>query len=181
MPLNWVLCVMSDAPAIPAPDYEDPKEIYAFFGLTYYKAAVLEHGVLNLAVAMLAKNVPGITIADVDALYESFDKHTFGQVIKAAKARFSLPNDLEADLTAAVEKRNYLAHRFWMVHDVDLLVPARRREMIDELIGILKLFKSVDSRMDELWMSAWVPFGITKEWIEHQMDEYVSHRRTHDA
>lgn len=31
-------------PEIPNPDYDDPKEIYAFFGLTYCKAAVLEHG-----------------------------------------------------------------------------------------------------------------------------------------
>ena len=28
---------MSDAPQIPVPDYDDPKEIYAFFGLAYYQ------------------------------------------------------------------------------------------------------------------------------------------------
>lgn len=172
---------MSESPQIPKPDYDDPKEIYAFFGLTYYKTAVLEHGVMNLAVALLAKQVPGITVGDVDRLYDSFDKKTFGQIIKAAKAKFAFPEELEADLTTALEQRNYLAHRFFIEHDIDLLVPPGRRKMIDELIEILKHLKSVDARMDELWMSAWESFGITKEWIAEQMQKYVSYRKSHDA
>jgi hypothetical protein len=175
------LSIMSEPPQIPAPDYDDPKEIYAFFGLTYYTAAVLEHGILNLAVALLAKNAPGVTVGDVDRLYESLDKQTLGQVINAAKAKFVFPKDLEADLADALTQRNYLAHRFFVVHDIDLLVPSGRRKMIDELIEILKHLKSVDARMDELWMRAWESFGITKEWIEQKMQEYVAQRREYDA
>jgi hypothetical protein len=141
---------MNEPLQIPEPDYDDPKEIYAFFGLTYYKAAVLEHGVMNLAVAMLAKNVPGVTVGDVDRLYETFDKKTFGQIINAAKTRFSFPGALESDLTLALAQRNYLAHLFFIVHDIDLLVPSGRRKTIDELIAILKHLRSVDARMDEL-------------------------------
>lgn len=172
---------MSSFAEIPKPDYEDPKELYAFFGLTYYKAAVLEHGVLNLAVAMLAKETPGITVGDVDKLYESFDKRTFGQIINAAKLKFVIPSELESDLSKALEQRNYLAHRFFIEHDADLMVPSGRRKMIDELIEILKHLKSVDSRMDEIWMNAWEAFGITKEWIEQQLQDYVVHRREQDA
>ena len=172
---------MSASPQIPQPNYDDPKEIYAFFGLTYYNAAVIEHGVLNLAVAMLAKNVPGITVGDVDKLYKSFDKKTFGQVINAAKAKFAVPSDFEADLALALEQRNYLAHRFFVDHDIDLAIPSGRRKMIDELIEILKHLRSVDTRMDALWMTAWESFGITKEWIEQQMQEYVAHRKASDT
>lgn len=172
---------MSTVPLIPEPDYDDPKEIYAFFGLTYYRAAVLEHGVLNLAVAMLAKHTPGITVGDVNKLYESFDKKTLGQVINAAKVKFAIPSDLEADLALALEQRNYLAHRFFVVHDIDLMDPSGRRKMLDELIEILRHLKSVDARMDTLWMTAWESFGITKEWIEQQMQEYVAHRQANDA
>ena len=168
-------------PQIPEPNYDDPKEIYAFFGLTYYQAAVLEHGVLNLAVAMLAKNISGITVDDVDKFYESFDEKTFGHVINAAKAKFAVSSDLEADLAIALKQRNYLAHRFFVVHDIDLMVPSGRREMIDELIEILEHLRSVDTRMDALWMTAWESFGITKEWIEQQMQEYVAHRQANDA
>lgn len=172
---------MSVSPQIPEPNYDDPKEIYAFFGLAYYQAAVLEHGVLNLAVAMLAKNIPGITVDDVDRLYESFDKSTFGHLINAAKTKFAVPSDLEADLALALGQRNYLAHRFFVVHDIDFMVPSGRRQMIDELIDILTHLRSVDARMDALWMTAWASFGITKEWIEQQMQEYVAHRRANDV
>lgn len=168
---------MNQQAQIPDPDYDDPKELYAFFGLTFYKANVLEHGVMNLAVALLAKDVPGVTVGDVDRLYESFDKKTFGQIIDVAKKRFAFSESFAADLQLALDQRNYLAHRFFIVHDVDLLTDSGRRKMIDELIGILKQLKNVDREMDEYWMSAWKQLGITKEWIEEQMQQYVAHRR----
>ena len=167
---------LSTMPEIPKPDYNDPKEVFAFFGLAYYQAAVLEHGVLNLAVAMLAKRVPGITAGDVERLYESFAKSTFGQVINAAKAKFDIPSGLEADLALVLERRNYLAHRFFVVHDIDFMKPSGRRKMIDELIQILEHFQSVDMRMDEIWIRAWESFGITKEWIEQKTREFISER-----
>ena len=168
-------------PEIPEPDYDDPKEVYAFFGLAYYQATVLEHGVLNLAVAMLAKDVPGITVGNVDKLYESFDKHTFGEVIKAAKAKFDIPAALETDLVTALKQRNYLAHRYFIVHDIDFMISSGRRKMIDELIEILKHLKSVDMRMDGLWKTAWESFGITEEWIEEQMQAYIAERQAKEA
>jgi hypothetical protein len=97
---------MSEPLQIPEPNYGDPKEIYAFFGLTYYCAALLEHGVMNLAVALLAKKVPGVTGDHVDRLYETFDKKTFGQIIKAAKTRFAFTSTLESDLAIALDHRN---------------------------------------------------------------------------
>ena len=163
-------------PEIPKPDYSDPKEVFAFFGLAYYQAAVLEHGVLNLAVAMLAKRVPGITAGDVERLYESFDMSTFGQVINAAKAKFDMSPDLESELECALKKRNYLAHRFFVVHDIDFTTSSGQRKMIEELIGILKHFQAVDRRMDEIWIRAWESLGITKEWIEQKTSEFISER-----
>lgn len=156
-------------PEIPKPNYEDPKEIYAFFGLAYYKTAVLEQGVLNLAVALLATETPGITIGEVDKLYESFNKRTFGQVISTARQRFDFPADLEADLEKALLQRNYLAHRFFVDHDIDLQFPGGRRQMIDDLVKVLRHLQSVDARMDDLWLSAWKSLGITKEWLEEKM------------
>ncbi|MDZ4731225.1 MAG: hypothetical protein SH820_14905 [Xanthomonadales bacterium] len=171
---------MSDVSPIPDPDYDDPKEVYAFFGLTYYKAAVLEQGVVNLAVAMLAQNIPGVTVDDVDRLYESFDRKTFGHVINAAKSKFSIPGDLEDDLALALEQRNYLAHRFYVDHAESLMQEGGARKMIDELIGILKHLRSVDARMDPVWMAAWGAFGVTEEWIEKQVEKYRKHRSASD-
>jgi len=158
---------------IPEPNYEDPKELYAFFGLAYYNAALREHGVLNLAVAMLAKQDLGLTVGDVDKLYESFDKATFGRIIKQAKELFPFPNNVEADLEKALNYRNYLAHKFFVVHDTDFLTPTGRNGMIDELIDIIRFLKPLDARMDVIWKSAWEAFGITQEWIDQQFDALV--------
>jgi hypothetical protein len=78
---------MNSSIASPQPEYDDPKELYAFFGLAFYKANVLEHGVMNLAVALMAEGNLGITVDDVNRLYESFETKTFGQVIRVAKER----------------------------------------------------------------------------------------------
>lgn len=163
-------------PEIPKPDYDDPREVFAFFGLAYYQAAVLEHGVLNLAVALHAKRVPGITADDVEKLYASFDKSTFGQVINTAKARFDIPPVLEADLALALEKRNYLAHRFFVDHAIDFMTSSGKRKMIDGLIDMLEHLQSIDTRMDDIWMGAWDSLGITKEWIEQKTREFISER-----
>ncbi len=136
---------------------------------------------MNLAVALLAKDVPGVTVGDVDRLYDSFDKKTFGQIISVAKRRFNFSEPFANELQLALDHRNHLAHRFFIVHDIDLLTDSGRRKMIDELIEILNQLKNVDRKMDKLWMSAWKTLGITEEWIEEQMQQYVAHRRAHDA
>ena len=98
----------------PSPDYNDPKEVYAFFGLTYYQAAVLERGVVNLAVAMLAKQTPGVTVSDIETLFDSFDMKTFGQILHVAKKHFDLEDPLLEKLKISLKKRNYLAHDFYV-------------------------------------------------------------------
>lgn len=165
----------------PVPDYDDPKELYAFFGLTFYKANVLEHGVLNLAVALMAQGNVGITVSEINELYESFDEKTFGQVIKIAKQRYSFPETFDADLGLALKYRNRLAHHFFRDHDTDHMSVAGRKKMIDELIEIWTHIARVDQVMDEYWMSAWESHGITKEWIEKQMEAYVQETHAHDA
>ena len=159
---------------IPTPDSEDPKEVFALFGLAFYQAAVLERGVLNLAVAMLAKDKPEITTGDVENLYATFGKSTFGKVIKAARANFEIPSGLEADLAVALEMRNYLAHRFFVVHEIDFMKPSGRRKMIDELIEILEHLMSVDKRTDKIWERDRESFGITEEWVEQKKREIVA-------
>ena len=161
-------------PQIPTPDYDDPKEVFAFFGLAFYQAAVLEHGVLNLTVAVLGKKLSALSFADVANLYSNFDKHTFGQVLNALKSKMGVPADLEASLEKALKHRNHLAHRFFVNHDIDFMSDTGRRKMIDELILILQHLQVVESTMDEVCLEAWEKLGITKEWLEQQMHAFIA-------
>ena len=103
----------NDQYAIPEPDYENPKELYAFFGLAFYKANVLEQGVLNFAVAMKAEDDPNFTFEDFDQIYEVLDKSTFGKIIHVVRKKLDPSGEMLERLEAALEKRNYLAHRFF--------------------------------------------------------------------
>lgn len=155
-------------PDIPDPEYDDPKEVYAFFGLAYYQAAVLEQGVINLAVAITAQEIEGVTTGDLKSLFSSFEDKTFGQVVHIAKTKFQLPEDLENDLNVAREKRNHLAHKFFAINAENHMWPEGRKKMIEELIEILSFIQNVDIRMDDYWINAWKVFGVTKEWVQQE-------------
>lgn len=157
----------------PEPNYEDSKEVYAFFGLAFYKANVLEHGVLNLAVALLAQGNLGVAVVDINQLYESFDTKTFGHILRVVKERYSFSLEFLRELDQALVHRNHLAHGFFKKHDINHMSKSGRKAMIDELIDIWMHLSKVDRIVDEYWMSAWEEQGITKEWIEKQTQECV--------
>lgn len=156
---------------IPEPDYDDPKELYAFFGLAFYKAQVLEQGVVNLAVALNAQGKERVTAGDVLDLYEKYERKTFGNVLRAARQLFTFPPSIEDDLEKALNYRNYLAHAFFAEHSEDALHEEGRRRMIDELRTILEFIARVDAEFDSVWMSAWHPLGITKDCFERKFKE----------
>ena len=157
-------------PEIPEPDYNDPKEVYAFFGLAAYCAQLLEQGILNLLVGLriLGKKTP--TWADVRRLYDEADRNTLGQLLGTVRELTPFDPQLEAELGTALKKRNYLIHHFFVEHSKNLLSETGKRKMIDELRGIIALFKKVDPQVDNLWLSIWRKYGFTEERIEREVE-----------
>jgi hypothetical protein len=156
---------------IPSPDYEDPKEIYAFFGLTFYAAQVLEQGVVNLAVALMAAGDSNLTSQIVLDLYDDVGTKTFGRVLQIARDHMTIPGTIDADLSVAMKKRNHLAHHFFVEHDHDILTNAGRRNCIDLLIDDLKFFKRVDTDFDPIWQGAWARFGVTQDVLNRILEK----------
>ena len=156
---------------IPIQDYDDPKELYAFFGLTFYAAQVLEQGVVNLAVALKASGDPNVTSQLILDLYDDVGTKTFGRVLHIARDHMTIPATIDADLSVALKKRNHLAHHFFVEHDHDILTDAGRRKCIDLLIDDLPLFKRVDTDFDPIWQGAWAQFGITQDVIDRMLEE----------
>jgi hypothetical protein len=156
---------------IPSPDYEDPKELYAFFGLAFYAAQVLEQGVVNLAVALKAAGDPNITAQFLLDLYDDVGAKTFGRVLRIARTHMTIPATIDVDLTVALDKRNHLAHHFFVVHDHDILTDEGRRKCIDLLIDDLRFFHRVDAQFDPIWQTAWAKFGVTHEALDRFFQE----------
>lgn len=161
---------MMQEPEVPDPDYDDPKEVYALFGLAYYSMQVLEQGLVNLGVALSVKEVPGARFKTVGEIYDAMDDKTFGQVLRATRDQTGIPPHFATDLEEALQKRNYLAHRFFVVHDLDIRSAEGRRRMVDELRDVVMFVKRLDKEMDKVWMRAWERLGVTQEWIDRQIE-----------
>ena len=55
---------------VPEPEYDDPKEVYAFFGLAAYWIQLLEQGILNLWVGLRISGLKVPTWEDVRNFYD---------------------------------------------------------------------------------------------------------------
>ncbi len=156
-------------PIVPEPEYDDPKELYAFFGLAVYSAQLLEQGIINLMVGLHISGMEAPTWADVCSLYEQGDRKTLGQILKAARKIVPFDPTIELQLERALGKRNFLVHHFFVENDENLLTESGKRKMIDELSETISFFKKVDLQVDELWHAVWTKYGFTKERIERDL------------
>ncbi|QDT55651.1 hypothetical protein Pan44_36970 [Caulifigura coniformis] len=148
------------------PDYDNPKEVYAVFGLTFYWAQVLEQGVLNLAVALRVAGNGGFDWHSVAEFYSLLERKTFGNVLKLARQLTAIPNELDDELGIALDRRNYLAHQFFVERAPVFQEKQGRRQAVDDLLADMQLFKDVDRKFDPIWREAWNQLGVTEEHLE---------------
>lgn len=156
-------------PEIPQPDYNDPKEVFAFFGLAAYCAQLLEQGITNLLVGSQIIEKKKTNWIHIRNLYEKADRQTLGKLLRSVRELSSFDASLDDELIEALKNRNYLMHHFFVEHSTSILSAPGKRNMIDELQNIISVFKSVDQKVDELWLSIWKEYGFTKERIEQEL------------
>lgn len=147
-------------------DGTDVKTTYAHFGLTYYRACVLEHQVVNmLAFSKLLE-------AEAEAkrlLNDPWDEHfkeTLGRLVRRFTQQAGGDQQLIDDLTEAVQLRNHLAHAFWRERAEDFCSDSGRADMIAFLEQARELFIKVDEQLTELSEAQRERAGITQELID---------------
>src|SRR3954462_637501 len=99
------------------------KEVYARFGVSFYYAQVLEHGIVN-ALVMLdlipKRHHAARTVAEWEEMFDTFMserfERTMGRLLHDLRAVPSVPDDLEPLLRDALPRRNRLAHSFFRDH-----------------------------------------------------------------
>lgn len=158
-------------PEIPDPEYDDPKELYAFFGLASYCAGLLEASLINLLAAIRISSPGVIPAVHSDEIFDALSGLTFGQLLKETQkvVRIS-PATLEL-LEEARQKRNYLIHRFFFAHAETALTSGGIQKMIDELRDMALLFRRADEKADALWRRAWKAIGATDEQMEAALEQ----------
>src|SRR5438270_8989037 len=95
---------------------EHVKEVYARFGLAFYCAQVLEHGIVNAMVVLhlipSRRHLAGTPEAWANWVDNFMSRHfetTMGRMIRDLQSVTTIPSNLEDLLRQALQKRNWLA------------------------------------------------------------------------
>lgn len=130
---------------------ESPKHdldyLYAKFGRVAEMAQVmeLEAGNLALAYASMAFDIENLTNDQkriLKSLSEDVDRRTFGNLISLLKKSMNIDQAIEGAIDSALEKRNYLIHRFFRTHNFAIHSAEGRAAMADELSDLYEAFSS---------------------------------------
>lgn len=120
---------------------EDQMQLYAEFGITAEKAQVLEVEAGNVALSYIALFVDTSRIGPEEreffrSLVDDVNSKTLGALLRSIKTWANFDDTLLQIVDEALERRNYLAHRFFPSHNFAIFNEAGRQAMRDELKAI---------------------------------------------
>jgi hypothetical protein len=145
------------------PSEEDIKEVYARFGLAYYMGEVLHRGLCNIYVGLRTPD-DGATRLRIEELMREAYAETLGGVLN--RVRNALSKDLESQLLIAVEKRNYLAHRFWF-EKVHMLSSAEgAHAVVEQLAEAIALFDHINKNSRGLHWWTFEGSASRTKWLQ---------------
>jgi len=152
----------------------DVKTTFAHFGLGYYQASVLEHGIMNvLAVNRLVRARKDAERLLSDPWNDKF-KETMDKLIKQLSNLTQADPNLADDLVEALRLRNDLTHNFWRERAEDFCSDEGRAKMIAYLIEARTHFEDVDQRLTETVGTASLQqSGLTAEHVERRYQEQL--------
>jgi hypothetical protein len=159
---------------------EHVKSVYAHFGLAMYLVQVLECGLANIMMcAELLPRRAGEPVpkreweAEFDAFMSEQYRQTLGRLIRGLSSATSVPSDLEAVLTEALEKRNYLTHHYFRERAEAFMSWKGRQNMIEELQAAQKLFDVAAARLTAVEMPLREKYGLTDECLRPWKEKYL--------
>jgi len=125
-------------------DYSDDlKALYFEFGRTAEMAQVMELEAGNLALAFVSLAFDPSKITDEERrifkeIIDDVNSRTFGNLLKQIRKIGSISEGIEKTISDALEKRNYLIHKFFRCHNLQINSVEGRKEMMAELEEIYK-------------------------------------------
>jgi hypothetical protein len=119
--------------------------VYAEFGFAAEKAQCLELDAGNVILAHLQfwrgnRDVDEETREWFRQLASDMNRRTLGNLLKHRKGLATYDENILDAIDAALEKRNYLVHRFFPSHNFAIFSVEGRQEMVEELQEIQRQF-----------------------------------------
>jgi hypothetical protein len=166
----------------PEPETADEKEVYAFYGLASYQAQVAERGLIQLALLLRLRDVPGANQDTYDREYRALSTLTFGQILKGLTSDQTLADDLRTLLRRALQIRNHLTHHFFWDFAEDWVTERGRLFMIEKLREAIRLFSAVDEAVGDLADEMGRKLGVGRDRINQIFEEMSDEaRRKYDS
>lgn len=156
-------------------DYSQPgyKEMFANYGLTALAAQALEKTLLLLLGAVNCLEVGKVTKSDLHEVLDEHNRKTLAWLIKALRTKVTFPHALEADLTRALEKRNYVMHHFFLDRFDVLRLAESPEQMSQELRPIWELLNDVQGRTGAILEIVQKQFGGSQAQIEQEAKQLL--------
>jgi hypothetical protein len=149
------------------------REVFANYGLTMYHIQCLERTLAMLGSTVYNPDADHITRSQYDAILEDNFKKTLGQLISKIKKSVDLPDDFEKKLADALEKRNFVTHRYFWERAMKFSHTRGQEEMLAELIQLSDYFENMDRELtlvQRKWSNA---KGVTDDAIYHVMGDML--------
>lgn len=157
---------------------EHCKEVYAYFGLAMYRAQCVEQSLIQLLIFFDFFEKRASTFSSPELWEKEFDRFdkglsekTMGRLLKHISLLGILDKEAESMLLLALNKRNWLAHHFFVHHAMAFVSDAGRCGMIEELNELIDVFNAVEDILQPLSSNAASRYGITDEVVEKMMSE----------
>ncbi|MGA5498729.1 hypothetical protein ACPCSP_30715 [Streptomyces cinereoruber] len=158
----------------PADDYDDTndeKTAYASFGLALFGANVMEAEIVN-AFAMsriITAREQGEQLV-TDPWAKGFKEAVKNLVPKVCR-KAGADQRIVDDLLVAVDRRNYLVHRFWYERIEELVSDRRRARLITELQHDHRLFvKMTDLLRSTVHVPLLANLDISQDLLDAELD-----------
>jgi hypothetical protein len=157
---------------------EHVKEVYARFGLAFYCAQVLEHGIVNAMVVLhlipSRRHLAGAPEAWANLVDNFMSRHfetTMGRMIRDLQSVTTIPSNLEDLLRQALQKRNWLAHEYFRERAAQFMTASGRVLMIGEVDECRDLFVAADDSLEEVVRPLRIAAGMTDEMIAREYEK----------
>ena len=159
-------------PRIPDPNYDDPKEVYAFYGLAAYTTQLFEQSIILLIVGLEATH-PTRTLRGktFDETFAMLDEKTLGILLREVKKLADVETSTAAYFNDLLAKRNYFVHHFFRDHAENLLTAVGKQAMIDELRVLASEFYEGDQLLTHMYTQLWEKLGFDQSTVEQEIKE----------
>ena len=156
-------------------DYSKPgyKEMFANHGLTALAVQALEKTLFLLLAAVECLEAGRVEKNDLYEVFGRNDRKSLGRLINALRTKVAFPQDLESDLTRALEKRNYVMHDFFLNRFDILRLAGSPERMSEELRPIRDLIDNVQNRVDAILGIIQKQFGVSSAKLDQQAKHLV--------